>query len=291
MWSEITGKAELAKVLAVGPGEIDYVLSRLARYYRPQRLRKSDGNFRTLLVPQGKLKTLQTKVKEHVLDKLPWLACVHGGIKRRSIFSNARPHVDKTLVFSLDVQDFFPHVGPDRVFNIFVGLGFGDEASRILTSITTWRYQLPQGSPTSTGIANLSLVIVDSRIQRLASLHGFAYTRFVDDLTLSEDWRLLKFRNLIQRIIESEGFRVKPQKTLTMDRGTRQTVTKLVVNAKINICSERRDGLRKDVFGFLRTQGDSALTPSLLGRIHWLRYINPEVGERLLGRAMEGRHR
>ena len=135
MFSDVSDKTQLAKMLAVGTHEIDHVVSRLNRYYRPQKYPKSAGGFRTLLVPQGELKIFQQKIKRHILDKVPVLACVHGGVKRRSIISNAEPHVSQAVVFSLDVENFFPHVDPERVSRIFRGLGFGEEAVGFLSKL------------------------------------------------------------------------------------------------------------------------------------------------------------
>jgi hypothetical protein len=95
---EIPDKKALAKLLKVAPQEIDYVLWTVARHYRPARIPKRDGSKRGLLVPYGKLKLLQEKVKEHILDKIPLLDCVHGGVKRRSAVSNARCHVGQGVV-------------------------------------------------------------------------------------------------------------------------------------------------------------------------------------------------
>ena len=275
---DVRDKIELAKLLAVEPREMDYVLSRLARYYQPRQFPKSSGGFRTLMIPHGELKDLQLKIKQHILDKVPFLPCVHGGVKHKSIISNAQPHVSQTVVFSLDIENFFPHVDPERVYRIFRDLGFGEEAGRILAKATTWNYQLPQGTSTSTGLANLSLARADARIIQLAREHDFAYTRFVDDLTLSGGWRLLKFRRLIPRIIESEGFRIKPEKTMTMDRGSRQVVTKLVVNGKINVSRERRQTIRKEVLDLIQGSTDIRSTASVKGRVHWMRHVNPDIG-------------
>jgi RNA-directed DNA polymerase len=281
---DISDKTQLAKLLAVAPREIDDVLRKLDRYYRPQNRTKRDGSVRRLFVPQGKLKLLQKKIKLHILDKFPFLDCVHGGVRGRSVLSNALPHVRKPVVFSVDIKDFFPHVTPDRVFRVFQGLGFGEECARMLMKATTWNYQLPQGAPTSTGLANLSLVKVDWRLRRLAQIQQFSYTRYVDDLTISGDWRLVKFRRLIQRIVESEGFCVKPQKTVTMRLGVRQAVTQLVVNTKVNMPREWRSEVRQQVFGRPLDQDEHAAA-SIVGRVNWLRYVNPAIGTRLLERV------
>src|ERR1700730_8184819 len=219
MLFDIPDKVRLSKLLAVAPQEIDHVLGRIDHYYRRKNIVKRDGSIRNLVVPCGKLKVLQDKIKRHILDKASWLGCVHGGVKGRSVLSNALPHVQKDVVFTLDIEGFFPHGTPDRVRRIFTGLGFGDEPARILMKATTLNHQLPQGTSTSTALANLSLIRADWRILRLAQVQGFSYTRYVDDLSLSGGLRLSDFRRLIQRIIQSEGFQVKPQKTFTMYAG------------------------------------------------------------------------
>jgi RNA-directed DNA polymerase len=283
----IGDKTQLAKLLAVAPQEIDYVLRNLQRYYRPSKIRKRDGSFRKLLAPQGKLKVLQSKIKSHILDQVPLFECVHGGVRRRSIVSNALPHIHKQVVFSVDLKDFFPHVTPDRVYRIFRALGFGEDCALLLQKATTWQHQLPQGAPTSTGLANLSLVRADFRLLRLAEKYQFCYTRYVDDLTFSGGSRLLNFRKLVPRIIESEGFSVKPEKIVTMHMGQRQVVTRLVVNDKLNMPREWRKDVRTQVFGQMAGRSDGVSIESVRGQANWLRYLNPQLGEKLLGRMRD----
>ena len=283
---EIPNKKALAKLLKVAPQEIDYVLWTVDRYYRPAKILKRDGSKRGLLVPYGKLKLLQEKVKEHILDQIPLLDCVHGGVKWRSAVSNARCHLGQRVVFSLDLKDFFPSVNPERVCKIFAFFGFGEECANLLTKATTWRYQLPQGAPTSTALANLAVVSLDLRLLNLASIHGFTYSRYIDDLTLSGGERLLDFRNLVRRIVESEGFATKPQKTLTMIEGQRQTVTRLVVNSKINMSREWRKELRQRVFEHIAGEPEIISEASILGSLNWLSHLNPGTGETLRSRLM-----
>jgi RNA-directed DNA polymerase len=284
---EVRDKKALAKLLKVAPQELDYVLRGVDRYYRPAKIPKRDGSRRSLLVPSGKLKLLQQKVKQHILDEIPLLDCVQGGVKRRSAVSNARCHLGQRVVFSVDLKDFFPNVHPERVRKIFVFFGFGEECANLLTKITTWRFQLPQGAATSTALANLAVVSLDLRLFRLAKIHGFAYTRYIDDLTLSGGDRLLDFRNLVRRIVESEGFATKPEKTFTMIEGQRQTVTRLVVNAKVNMPREWRKELRARVLGHLAGNPQMVSEASILGSLNWLAHLNRGAGEALRSRLTE----
>lgn len=277
---------ELSKLLAVTPFDIHEVLSKRALFYRLRRVpkSKSKGTFRMLQVPEGPLKLLQQKVKIHILDQFRPLGCVHGGVMGRSVMTNARPHVGKAIVFALDIKDFFPSVRPQSVTAIFEALGFHTYIAELLTGITTWNGQLPQGAPTSSSLANLSMVRVDMRVATLARRYGFAYTRYVDDLTLSGTPRLLDFRNLVVKIVEEEGFRINP--LLTMHSGERQVVTGLVVNAKLNIPREKRTLIRRNVLNFSNVRGsETSNLHSIQGQISWVSSVNPVLGVRLKKRA------
>jgi retron-type reverse transcriptase len=203
-------------------------------------------------------------------------------VKGRSVITNAQRHVGKAFVFSVDIKDFFPSVGPQMVLAIFEALGFRGEAANLLVQATTWDGQLPQGAPTSSAIANLSMTRVDVRLEGLASKHGFDYTRYVDDLTFSGPERLKKFRGLIQKIVEEEGFIVNPRKILTMHSGMRQVVTKIVVNTKLNLTREDRKEIRRSAL-------QSADLPrqvrnndnALRGRLSWVYSVNPTLGMKI----------
>lgn len=285
MLFEVNSKVELATLPAVEPGEIDRLLHRLPRYYRADKTPKRDGSIRRLWKPSGPLKLLQKKIHKNILSKSPWLPCVHGGVADRSVLTNAQHHVGKAVVFSLDIKDFFPSVRPDTVLTIFRGLGFAREPAWILARLTTWKFQLPQGASTSTALANLALLRMDSRIWELARQHGFSYTRYVDDLAISGSWRLLKFLRLIRRIIEAEGYSVKNEKVAVMHAGIRQVVTQIVVNDKPNVTREKRAAIRLAIKQYNPAGPDPVSIQSLCGQVSWLRYVNPPVGLRLAARV------
>lgn len=238
---------------------------------------------RNLLVPSGALKSIQKQIKEVILDEVPWPVCVYGGVRRRSTKANAAVHVGQPVIFTLDIKSFFPSVRPGRVVQAFEGIGFGEPAAKLLARLTTFDNQLPQGTHTSTALANLVLSRADFRITRLANEHGFTYTRYVDDLSLSGGGRLYKFRNLIVRIIEDEGFQIKIEKKHTESSRVRQIVTKLVVNTKVNLTREKRQEIRRAVLSEAH-QTNGVLSPRGKGLLAWLSYINPKAGAKVKNR-------
>ena len=183
---------EVARLLAVVPAEIEQVRANQRKYYRSFKRRKSDGTFRVLYDPQGPLKLLQQKVKRHILDLAPVLDCVHGGVRWRSVLTNAQPHIGKEIVFCQDIKNFYPSVQPRRVRAIFVGLGFGLEIAEFvdcnmhLGQPIAARRRDKHGIGKSGHDSGRCAIAVN-----LAGMHGFSYTRWIDDLDPFGSRRLL----------------------------------------------------------------------------------------------------
>ena len=284
----ISTTAEVATLLSVSAGEINHLVSRLDKQYFKRPRKKRDGTNRVLFVPSEKLKLLQRKIYDHVLSKVPLLPCAKGGVSGSSPIDNAAMHTNKAVVFKMDIAQCFPSIKPARVLAIFQAIGFGPEAAGLLTKLTTWKNELPQGVPTSNALTNLALARIDWRITCACEQHGFTYSRWVDDLTITGSPRLLQFRGMLQRIVQDEGFQLKTEKTKTEFANQRQTVTNFVVNKKVNLPRERRAAIKKEV-KIARGQGGD-LSPSTAGKMYWLRAVNPEVGSRLVKGVLSNKH-
>jgi RNA-directed DNA polymerase len=283
--------AELAKLLGSIARELNEVVENRQRCYRTIKLAKPNGGSRILRIPDDRLKVMQNKIKHLILDRVPLLDCVHGGVKGRSAFTNAKPHVGKAVVFTMDIQDFFPSVGRNMVTTIYEFLGFDSEALAMLVDATTLDNQLPQGTPSSCGLANLAMYRVDMRLSRMAQQQGFAYTRYIDDLALSGNRRLLDFRGMAQRIVQEQGFTINPTKIKTMPASGRQIVTKIVVNQKPNLPRERCIAIRLQV----AKAASSYARPSteldrVRGQLSWLSSVNPGKALRLRKRMESVTH-
>jgi hypothetical protein len=278
----VASKAELSSLLGVPLGELEHVASLIDRFYVRDERPKPNGGKRLLLKPQGRLIKIQAQIKRAILDRVPPLPFVHGGIRRRSIKTNAAPHVGREVVLALDIKDCFPSIGPQRVLRVFNELGIAGEAALILVRLTTFDFQLPQGTKTSPGLANLVLRSIDRRLHALAAQHCCSYTRYVDDLVLSGARRLVKLQGLVHRILSSEGFELKVKKEIML-QSEPQLVTKLVVNQKVNVTRDRRDAIRREVLDHC-AEGQAKMSASTIGKVRWLESINPEVGSKLLAR-------
>ncbi len=99
---------------------------------------------------------------------------------------------------------------------------------------------MPQGAPTSPIISNLIFNIVDLRILSLAKKYKLSYTRYADDMSFSTNNRAFQtdYINFIQELrnlLENSGFEINENKTRLEYYSSRQEVTGLTVNKKINV--------------------------------------------------------
>ncbi|MGH2898505.1 MAG: reverse transcriptase family protein, partial [Solirubrobacteraceae bacterium] len=166
---------------------------------------------------------------------------------------NATPHVGAAIVINVDLKDFFPTVTYRRVKGLFEKLGYSEEVATVLgllcsetdiaeTQLDGITYfvargprRLPQGAPTSPAITNALCRRFDRRIAGWAAQHGFRYTRYADDLTLStldSAARVGSALGFLRRVVTAEGFSVHPDKIRVVRKGRRQEVTGVVVNER-----------------------------------------------------------
>jgi hypothetical protein len=153
---------------------------------------------------------------------------------------------------------------------------------------------LPQGAPTSPALANLATFALDRRLSALAGAVGMTYSRYADDLALSSsryrsDHQLATTVALITSIAAEEGFRINPRKTSIQRPSQRQQLAGVVVNERPNIARRDYDRLKATIHNAARygpggqnRQNHPYFRDQLLGRISWVKQVNPTRGERLL---------
>lgn len=217
---------KLCATIGSKPAQIEELIAKLDTYYKEwveQKIDKKTGDFkrykdgtikqRTIRPSLKELKVIQTNIKNRILAPIELPNSVHGGVKKRSNISNAKPHQGNKYQFTTDLQEFYPNIDFQRVYNTFIGLKFSPHYAHWLTKLTTWKYELPQGTPTSTHIANLVFLETDIKLIDLCNKHGITYTRYVDDLTFSSQQDFRHHLNDILHIVTSSGFKLSYRKT------------------------------------------------------------------------------
>src|SRR5690606_35530023 len=94
-------------------------------HYVAFEIRKKSGGTRLLAAPMPRLKSVQRRLLDRLISKLPLHESVHGFRKGRDILSGASVHVGKDVVISVDIKNFFPSFTFCRVSGYFRWLGYG----------------------------------------------------------------------------------------------------------------------------------------------------------------------
>jgi retron-type reverse transcriptase len=196
----------------------------------------------------------------------------HGFKRHLSISTNGSQHVDKKWVLNFDLKDFFPSINFGRVRGFFMKnkhFLLEEKAATIVAQLACHNNGLPQGAPTSPVISNLVANHLDIRLSRVATKNRCTYTRYADDITFSTnksgfpkgvaadrndgspsgDWELSK---KIRSEVKRSGFEVNPDKTRMLFRRSRQDVTGLVVNKKVNVKRELYRQVRAQLHSFIK---------------------------------------
>jgi retron-type reverse transcriptase len=260
-----TSRKELAIILGYEPSSLTAIIYKTpdSQKYSTFQIDKKSGGQRVIKAPTPKLKKLQSHLS-HVLyqclDEIEKAAgrrpISFGFRKEQSIVENAARHKRRRWVLNIDLEDFFPSFNFGRVRGFFLKdkeFSLHPEVATTIAQIACDGTALPQGSPCSPVISELISQILDSRLLQLAKKYGVTYTRYADDISFStskiefpvgiaaqdaDDPTRWNLSDELTGKISRSGFVVNDAKTRMQVRGSRQMVTGLVVNDKVNIRSD-----------------------------------------------------
>lgn len=239
---------------------------------------------RDVLDVRGDLRAFQVRLLRRViLPKLAPSTFSHGGVRGRDIKTNAAEHRASRFAFTADVANFYPSIGHIRVYRLFMRLGCSPDVARICTQLCTYRYHLALGLITSPALADQVMLGPDRQIAAACEACGVTYTRYVDDLTISGhfDLEFSGIPNVVTRILEYNGLKLNPTKTLFGRLADGFTITKLRVrNGRLDVRREYVEELERQLDDAAALAADGEFvgpyyTPNqITGRVHFVCWIN-----------------
>jgi RNA-directed DNA polymerase len=214
----ITNQRYFLSLLNLKQHELNQLIADIPKLYTPyiKREVKKDGKIkeREICPSIGKLKIVQTKLKNNILDKHFLPDYIHGGRKGKDSISNSAEHKGKHFKFCLDLKNFFPSVKNTRVNKVLLNLGYTPEIAHTITKLVTFGNKVPQGAPTSSVITNLVFYVeADIKIEKLIEGKGITYTRYVDDLNFSSQYDFKDITLEIIKIISDAKFKLSRNKS------------------------------------------------------------------------------
>ena len=149
--------------------------------------KKVDGKTksRTIHNPSNDYKIALKNINKYLLSKGQYYDGVCGGVKKKTLKNMTNPHCGKEAIYIIDLKDFYPSISSERVKNFFRSCRCSNKISNILTDLTTYNNQLPQGFPTSTALANLIASKLDYDHLNICRKHNLVRTRWIDDIAFS----------------------------------------------------------------------------------------------------------
>jgi RNA-directed DNA polymerase len=283
-------------------------------HYKQFHIAKKTGGKRLISAPMPRLKAAQHWILENILQKVKLHEAAHGFVEKRSIVSNATPHLKAEIVVNIDLKDFFPTVHYPRVKGVFRSLGYSEQIATVLGLICTesitdeitldgetyfvggGERHLPQGSPCSPAITNILCRSIDARLNGIAKKLGYTYTRYADDLTFSASGEAVKSVTKllwgVRKVIKDEGFRIHPDKLRIMRKGAKKEVTGIVVNDKPGIDRAELKRFRALVFQVEKDgpkgkhwNNSRNLLASMRGFANYTAMVDPVKGKPLVERV------
>lgn len=178
-------------------------------------LTDADGNQRTrqLYSTKIELKRIQKRILALLMSHVEIPTYAFGGVPKKDNIKNAKYHQGNKYIFTTDLRSFFPSISHNSVFEVYCNNGYSPTVARILTKLTTYKYQLPQGVPTSTLLALLAFKPTGDKLYDYALRHNLKFSIFVDDITISSK---VDFKRLVPEILDiivSAGYKISHNKT------------------------------------------------------------------------------
>lgn len=248
-FNDIGTRNELADFLKIPRKQLSYILyvRGVNNLYTSFEIRKKNGGVRKIKAPLEELKDIQRKLAEALYKHNKKAGkknnLSHAFEKNKNIITNAKIHRNKRLILNIDLENFFESFHFGRVRGFFTknkNFLLPSEVATVIAQLSCYEGKLPQGAPTSPIISNLICGILDYRLLKVAKKYKLNYTRYADDLTFSTNDKNFpnlqtKFHEEISKELIQAGFKINEKKTRLQYKDSRQVVTGLVVNRKINV--------------------------------------------------------
>ncbi len=283
MAEQILSLNKLAYRIGVSRDVLEAVAKTKTKHYKPYSITetKRDGRKKVRKIdnPDKAIRKIQQRInKKLLIDECKNLPVyTTGGIPKRSTYENANPHVKKEALLLVDIADCFPSIRSSDVYKVYrQQFGYSPPVAKLLTKLTTYGDRLPQGAPTSPSLCNLALAPLAKSLDNLATTNGLVFTQYVDDLTFSGSYDMLRStENEIISLIEQAGLKVSRKKLKLKKSNERMEVTGLVVNSRVSVGRRYLHKVQRDI---MKLKSDN---PSINGKISYVKSISKSHARKL----------
>ncbi|HKU18109.1 MAG TPA: reverse transcriptase family protein [Candidatus Saccharimonadales bacterium] len=211
---------------------------------------KEAGGVRPIATPNKELKLwLRAMNKELCRLFNAWPDFMHGGIKKRSYVTYARPHVGRSCVITIDIKRCFDSITQQEVADAMQQhLQLEPDICVRLAGVLCFKGKVAQGFPTSNYLCNLYLLQPLTDLYASLKTQGIAFGNYVDDLAASGTIVAPDaVVNEIALTLSRASLKMNKAKVLIMPSSKRQVVCGLIVNKHLSLTRQLKLKLFGDV--------------------------------------------
>ena len=291
----IYDQQHFAELVGYDYGYILALSSNLEKNYKEYSIPKKRGGTRVLEEPYPDLKDIQSWILKNILvpaSKKMVSPVAKAFIPKKNIRDNARLHKKHNLIVALDVENFFGTIQYGCIYEVYRTIGYSKALATLLAKLCTYKGYLPQGAPTSPMLSNLVMKRIDDLLWSYCKSRKIIYTRYADDLTFSGDSvHIGHLISYVEQVLMQRYLHLNTNKTKIMGRGTKQSVTGIVVNEKVQVSKTYRDKIRQEIYYCIKYGLESHMQrctnkpqwiksthqyiQHLLGKVEFVLQINP----------------
>lgn len=275
----------LAYTLKIDVTEFEKIIGKIDDYYyeskepklkdgKPRLNKNGEIEYRIIHPSKARLKEIQKRINTNILKNIPMPKYAFGAVGGRDNVLHAKYHQGNKHFFNTDLKNFYPSIRHSRVFGFFKENKFSDDVASVLTQLTTYKGKLPQGTPTSSYIANLIFKYTGDKLNALAKTKSMKFSTYIDDVVVSskEDFKTLIPDFL--KIITDDGFTISHKKTNYKTKNPE--VTGVIVKAN-NLALAKKTKTK-----FLDTTSSEASKKGQLMYIEKIKKINKQKAKSLI---------
>ena len=225
------------------------ISNNIEKNYKIYKIKKRNGKYRTIYEPNSILKQIQKQILINILNNKSiskYAKAYHKGIQLKD---NAIFHINKEIILKLDIENFFENISFLDIYNSCFPIEyFPKSVGMILTYLCTYNNHLTQGSSTSPYISNLVMKEFDEELGNWCNLRNISYTRYSDDMTFSGQFNPSELIVKVRKMLYKLGLSLNNDKIHIIHKSSRQNVTGIVVNEKMQVNIKYRNKIRQEIY-------------------------------------------
>ena len=249
----------LSEFCGLDEQEISRLADRAPNTYKKYYIDKKRGGKRQISHPSKETKLLQYALLQILGPSLHVHQSAFGFVRglKSPLRENVKRHLDHNFFIKMDIEDFFPSIRPDDIFNALesaknpIPIILTPDERDLLTKTVFIRSSagqlgLPIGGVASPILSNSIMYDLDEKFEALAAKSEFVYSRYADDLVFSTNRKnastdlLAQVKSLLTKT-KSPSLRLNNKKTRFMSRNSRVAITGLIITPEHEVSIGRKN--------------------------------------------------